>query len=189
MRLVVVALCLFLVSTAPTGAQTPRLDLSGAYAYTHDQDRSESFPAGWVATATGNVNDWIGVVTEFSSSQRTCRQCERGPFTSAEFRGTDRNLRVFTFMAGPRVASRAMSLVTPFAQVLVGGAHISGGVQFDGALTTGLAYQPGGGVDVNVTPALGLRLQGDYRIVRTNGHNGGVTRIAAGLVWRRGQLQ
>ena len=75
-------------------------------------------------------------------------------------------------MAGPRFASRAISAVTPFAQVLIGGSHASGGFQFDGALTTGFTYQPGAGVDVNVTPRVGIRLQGDYRVIRTQGHNG-----------------
>jgi opacity protein-like surface antigen len=95
---------------------------------------------------------------------------------------------VFNFMVGPRVALREMSTVTPFAQFLLGGAHISGGVQFDGALTTGFSYQPGGGVDINMTPNLGLRLQGDYRIVRTQGHNGNASRFLAGVVWRQGRL-
>jgi opacity protein-like surface antigen len=180
---------LLLLTALPASAQTPRLDISGAYAFMRDQDRSEDFPAGWVATAGGNVNDWIGVVTEFGGSHRTCRNCDRGPFTSEAFRGTDRNLRVFTFMVGPRFASRAMSKVTPFGQVLVGGAHISGGVQFDGALTTGFTYQPGAGVDINVAPNLGLRLQGDYRVTRTEGHDGKAPRFAAGIVWRQGQLQ
>ena len=187
MKLIRGVLCLLLLEALPSSAQTPRLEISGAYAYMRDQDRSEGFPAGWVASAAGNVNPWIGVVSEIGGSHRVCRQCERGPFTSATFRGTDRNLRVFTFMAGPRFATRATSKVTPFAQVLLGGSHVSGGVQFDGALTTGFAYQPGGGVDLYMTPSVGLRLQGDYRAVRTEGHNGKVSRVLAGVVCRQGE--
>jgi hypothetical protein len=91
-------------------------------------------------------------------------------------------------MAGPRFAARAISAVTPFAQVLFGGSHISGGVEFDGALTTGFTYQPGAGVDIRVTPKVGIRFQGDYRVVRTQGNNGKQSRFLAGVVFRSGQL-
>jgi hypothetical protein len=188
MTRVVLVLCLLLPWALPAGAQTPKFEISGGYAFMRDQDRAEDFPAGWFASTTGNITDWIGAVAEVSGSHRVCRNCERGPFTSETFRGTDRDLRVFTFMAGPRVATRAMSRAMPFAQVLLGGSHISGGVQFDGALTTGFAYQPGAGVDLYLTPALGLRLQGDYRVVRTEGNNGGASRFIVGVVWRQGQL-
>jgi opacity protein-like surface antigen len=92
-------------------------------------------------------------------------------------------------MAGPRFAAHAIPAVTPFAQILLGGSHVSGGVEFDGALTTGFTYQPGGGVDVRVTPNVGIRLQGDYRVIRTQGVNGKQSRFLAGVVWRQGQLQ
>ena len=182
-------LCFFLLATVPSAAQAPRAEISGAYAVLRDQDRSETFPAGWVASVTGNINEWVGVNSEIGASHRVCRDCQRGPFTSLTFRGTDRSLRVFTFMVGPRFAARGLAAVTPFAQVLLGGSHISGGVQFDGALTTGFTYQPGAGVDVRLTPDVGLRLQGDYRVVRTEGHNGKASRVLAGVVWRRGRLQ
>jgi len=187
MKQIGVVLCLALLA-APASAQTPRAEISGAYAVMRDQDREETFPAGWVASVSGNINSWIGVVSEVGSSHRECVNCQRGPFTSATFRGTDRSLRTFTFMIGPRVTARALGRVTPFAQVALGGAHISGGVQFDGALTTGFSYQPGAGLDVMVTPTLGLRVQGDYRVTRTEGHNGKASRILAGLVWRAGQF-
>lgn len=183
-----VVLCLVLLA-APASAQTPRAEISGAYAVMRDQDREETFPAGWVASVAGNINNWVGVVTEVGGSHRVCEDCQRGPFTSATFRGTDRSLRVFTYMVGPRVAARTLGRVTPFGQLLLGGSHISGGVQFDGALTTGFTYQPGAGIDVGVTPNLGLRVQGDYRVIRTEGHSGKASRILAGLVWRKGQLQ
>jgi opacity protein-like surface antigen len=179
---------LVLLTVIPATAQAPRFEFAGGYTFMRDQDRSEDFPAGWIASVAGNVNDWIGIVSEVGFSHRTCNDCQRGPFTSETFRGTDRDLRVFTFMAGPRTTWRALSAVTPFAQILLGGAHISGGVQFDGALTTGFSYQPGGGVDLNLRPNLGVRLQGDYRIVRTQGHNTNASRFVVGVVWRQGQL-
>jgi opacity protein-like surface antigen len=188
MRVGGAVVCLFLLGVAPSYAQgTPRAELSGGYSFMHDADRGEDFSTGWYGSAVGNINNWIGVATEIGGNYRTCRKCERGPFTSAVFRGTDLHLRVLTYMAGPRLASRAISAVTPFAQVLVGGSHASGGFQFDGALTTGFTYQPGAGIDVNVTPKVGIRLQGDYRVIRTQGHNGKESRVLAGVVFRSGQ--
>jgi opacity protein-like surface antigen len=188
MKRVGLVLCVLLLAGVPAGAQTSRFEVSGAYAFMRDQDRAEDFPSGWVASVVGNITDWAGAVAEVGSSHRMCDDCQRGPFTSEEFRGTDRHLRVFTFMAGPRFASHAFSAVTPFAQFLMGGSHFSGGVQFDGALTTGFSYQPGGGVNLHLTPSLSVRLQGDYRIVRTQGHNTNASRFLAGIVWRQGEL-
>ena len=181
-------LCLFLLGALPLNAQTPRAEISGGYSFMHDNDRSEDFPAGWAASATGNVNRWIGVAAEVSGNYRTCENCQRGPFTSQRFLGTDLHLRVLTYMAGPRVAARAFAAVTPFAQVLFGGSHMSGGTQWDGALTTGFTYQPGAGVDINVTPRAGVRLQGDYRVIRTSGQDNHESRFLVGIVLRYGQL-
>src|SRR4029450_11253436 len=102
--------------------------------------------AGWAVSAIGNVNSWIGVVTEVGGSHRSCDNCPRGPFATERFRGTDLHIRVLTFMAGPRVASHANSLVTPFAQVLIVGSHISGGIEGDGALNTRVPHTPRRGV-------------------------------------------
>jgi hypothetical protein len=38
-----------------------------------------------------------------------------------------------------------------------------------------------------VTPTIGLRVQGDYRVVRTEGLDNNASRIVVGLVWRQGQ--
>ena len=188
MRVGGAAVCLFLLGAAPLYAQgTPRAELSGGYSFMHDADRGEDFSTGWYGSAVGNINGWIGVATEIGGNYRTCAKCQRGPFTSATFRSTDLHLRVYTFMAGPRVASHAISALTPFAQVLMGGSHASGGFQFDGALTTGFTYQPGAGVDLNVTPRFGIRLEGDYRVIRTQGHDGKESRFLAGVVFRSGQ--
>ena len=67
--------------------------------------------------------------------------------------------------------------------MLFGGSHMSGGTEFDGALNTGFTYQPGGGVDVRVAPRIAIRLEGDYRVIRTTGHNNKESRVLAGAVY------
>jgi opacity protein-like surface antigen len=98
-------------------------------------------------------------------------------------------------MAGPRFASHAASRVTPFAQILVGGSHVSGGIEWVGAMTTATSFQPGGGVDINVSPKWGLRVQGDYRLIHVGhgsfetpnpAHIAKETRFVVGLVYKKG---
>jgi opacity protein-like surface antigen len=188
MRVGGVVLCLFLLGAAPLyAADTPKFELSGGYSFMHDTDRAEDFPTGWYASAVGNVNNWIGVALEIGGNSRLCSNCQRGPFTSETFRGTDLHLKVYTYMAGPRFASHAIPAVTPFAQFLFGGSHASGGFQFDGALNTGLTYQPGAGIEINVTPRVGVMIEGDYRVIRTSGHDNKESRILAGVVIRSRQ--
>ena len=187
MRRAGVVLSLLLAGTT-LHAQTPRAELSAGYSFMRDVERDEDFPYGWVVSAIGNINGWMGVTTELSGAYRTCDACRRGPFDSQRLSGTDLDIHVYTFMAGPRLAARAFSTVTPFAQMLVGGSHVGGGIQWDGALNTGLTFQPGGGVDITMTRAVGVRLQADYRVIRTQGRHNKQTRVVGGLAWRFGEL-
>ena len=189
MRVGAVALCVVLSGAAPLfAADTPRFEIAGAYAFLHDSERSETFPAGFAVAATGNINTWVGVVAEVGGNYDVCNNCQRGPFASGVFRGQDLHIRLLSWLGGPRIASHAASVVTPFAHVLFGGTHMSGGTEFDGALNTGFTYQPGAGLDVRVTPKVGVRLQGDYRIIRTTGHNNKESRFLAGIVFSHGSL-
>jgi len=181
------ALCVLLSGAAPLRAQdTPRFEIAGTYGFMRDSDRGQNFPAGWAVAAAGSANSWIGVVAEVGGGYTTCRNCQRGPFASQAFRGQDLHLRVHTYMGGPRLTARALPAVTPFAQVLLGGAHLSGGIEWDGALNTGHAYQPGAGVDLRIGPRVGLRIQADYRIIRTTGHNNNESRVLTGVVYNFG---
>jgi len=183
MRLAAIAVGVLLANAAPLLAQqTPRFDVAGSYSFLRDTDRAQNFP-GWAVAAAGNVNTWASIVAEVGGGYTTCRNCQRGPFASQTFRGRDLNLRVLTYMGGPRVSGRMVSAVTPFAQVLFGGSHLSGGIEWDGALNTGFTYQPGAGVDVRVGPRLGVRIQADYRIIRTTGHNNNQSRVLTGVVY------
>jgi hypothetical protein len=189
MRVGGVALFVWLLGAAPLfAADTPQYEIAGAYAFARDTDRAENFPAGWAFAVTGNVNSWIGVAAEVGGNYADCKNCQRGPFASQDFRGTDLHIRLLSYLGGPRIALHAVSAVTPFAQVLFGGTHMSGGTEFDGALNTGFTYQPGGGVDVRVSPKAAIRLEGDYRVVRTTGHNNKESRFLVGIVFTHGTL-
>jgi hypothetical protein len=189
MRIATIVLTAVLSGAAPLwAADTPQFDIAGTYGFMRDTDRGENFPAGWAIAAAGNINSWAAVVAEVGGGYATCSSCERGPFASQTFRGQNLHLRVHTYMAGPRVASHASHLLMPFAQVLFGGAHMSGGTEFDGALNTGFSYQPGAGVDVRVGPRIAVRIQGDYRVIRTTGRNNNQSRVLTGVVYNFGSL-
>jgi hypothetical protein len=178
---------MLLSAAAPLrAADAPKFELAAGYAYMHDSNRAEAFPAGWAISTAGYINSWIAVAAEVGGNYDECKTCQIGPFAAQTIRGTDRTIRVHTYLAGPKIASHAASAVTPFGQVLFGGSHISGGVEFDGALNTGFTYQPGGGVDVRVTPRTGIRVEGDYRVIRTSGRNNKEVRFMAAAVFAFG---
>src|SRR5262245_14085441 len=189
MRVGGVALFVWLLGAAPLlAADTPRYEVGGAYSFLRDTDRAESFPAGWAVSVAGNATSWVGVEAEVGGNYRTCENCQRGPFASQRLLGTTLHIRIHSYLGGPRFASHSHSIVTPFAHVLFGGSHVSGGIEWDGALNTGFTYQPGGGVDVRAAPNVAVRLQGDYRIIRTSGHNNKESRFLVGIVLSRGTL-
>ena len=87
---------------------------------------------------------------------------------NANVTGTGRSLTLLTYVAGPRyryVPSRGR--LTPFAQVLIGGVHASGGLYAPSGSYSGtanaFAASMGGGVDVSLNPRFAFRLvQAEY---------------------------
>jgi len=156
-----------IVSSAPAFAQsaasTPRYDVAAGYAFMRDQDIATSnpdisanFPAGWMVSAGATLSQWLGAAGQVSGSYKT-----------VAIPGDRPKLRVYTFLAGPRV-KRAYGRISPFGQVLFGAAHASTSLLTVTDTTTNFAYQPGAGVDARLSERLGLRLQGDYRVIRAD---------------------
>lgn len=69
------------------------------------------------------------------------------------------SVNTYTFLFGPRVNFKNPTKVEPFAQFLVGGAHLT---VAGFPSTTDFAYSVGGGVDLGVLPHLAIRPQLDY---------------------------
>jgi hypothetical protein len=76
---------------------------------------------------------------------------------------------------------------TGFAQLLVGGVNGSASFLGESVNSTIFAIQPGGGVDIHLTHGVGLRVQGDYRMLRDSGETTSEFRFAVGGVFRFGQ--
>jgi hypothetical protein len=169
------------VSSVPAAAQAPttgRYDVAGGYAFMRDQDIardnpdiSANFPAGWMASGSARVWRWLAVAGEVGGSSKT-----------VAIPGDQPKLRVYTFLAGPRVRRPPGDRIVPFGQVLVGAARASTSVLTVTETVTDLAYQPGGGVDVMISGRLGVRAEGDWRIIRSDGTNSKEPRFTLGAV-------
>ncbi len=131
-------------------AQDSRVDVGGGYTY-----RSWGFPLartnmnGWNATVSFNVNNWLTAAADFDG---TYANADNGPLGADGW--------VETFMAGPRIYPIGHHKISPFVHALIGGDHasinIAGG---GGSLSdTTLAFEAGGGVDVDVTKHFAVRI-------------------------------
>ncbi|MGD1211885.1 MAG: outer membrane beta-barrel protein [Candidatus Acidiferrales bacterium] len=140
------------VAGRPAMAQytEPRLEVGGGYTY-----RSWGVPLartnmnGWNATVSFDVNNWLTATADFD-----------GTYANADNGNLGADGWVETFMAGPRIYPIGHHKISPFVHALIGGDHASiniaggGGTQSD----TTLAFEAGGGVDVDLTKHLAVRI-------------------------------
>ena len=106
--------------------------------------------------------------------------------------------RMHSFVAGPRVMS-PHGVVMVFGQVLVGAVRFSEEVSGTGAgvkvsasdSETHFAVQPGGGVDINATDNVGIRVGVNFRFIRPSSNESGewgkVFQFVTGVVFHLGK--
>jgi outer membrane immunogenic protein len=151
--------------------ETPRAEVSASYSYLREGSSDGTNANGGSFSVAGNFNRWLGIAGDF------------GAYHSSPF---GLNLNTYTFLAGPRFSVRSDSRVTPFAQVLLGGAHLTAGYGGASGSTSGFAYSAGGGVDLGLTKRLALRPQFDYIGIRASGNTLNSYRASFGVVFRFG---
>jgi len=95
-----------------------------------------------------NVTNWFGAVGEVSGCKGSGGSDLFGPSLATH--------KWFTYLAGPRVSYRRT--FTPYAHVLVGGAHTSIENPFASNSDNAFAMTIGFGVDVRVSRRVGIRL-------------------------------
>ena len=152
------ALGLPLVATL-ANAQVPSGNVFFGYSYfnTNLSSISRSNTNGWNASVEGKIIPWVGIVGDFDAHYGSqsfsvpCPDIPGGCTLNADF--TEHN-----YLFGPRI-SVSVSKIRPFAEVLVGAAHVHvNGVTSD----TSFATAVGGGLDYELIPLLAWRFQGDY---------------------------
>jgi outer membrane immunogenic protein len=134
---------------------------------------------GGSASATRQFSTHFGIAAEFSG------------VANGNVDASGKSLTLLTYMAGPRYRILAADhRLDPYAQVLVGGSHASGGIYGSGA-TNAFAASIGGGVDLRLTPRVSWRLiDADYLLtLLPNGVNSrqNNTSLSTGILFRFGK--
>jgi opacity protein-like surface antigen len=154
---------LILVASISAHAQD-KVELFGGYSFMR-VDNSPSFNTnGWELSGNYKFADWLGGVADFD-----------GHYASPGGLSTS----LHTYLFGPQVSWPAR--VSPFAHVLLGGAHASAGGESD----TSFAMAIGAGIDTRVLPGIYWRvIQGDYLRTRFFGQTQNNGRLSTGIVFK-----
>jgi opacity protein-like surface antigen len=184
--LVVVSL-LFVAAIATAADNVPKVELFGGYSFLHcstgDSDANCNLN-GWNASAAFNVNSSFGIVADFSGLYGTIT------YDGSSYKDT---ARAHAFLFGPKVAMRK-GKITPFAQALFGQMQ---GKTFsstsDGSSATAynqFAMALGGGLDINASEKIAIRVAQAEFITTTDGYDGYAMnhfRYSAGVVFKLGK--
>ena len=121
-KLVLVAALLLGFSVVALAQDVPAVEVFGGYSYfrLNGTDPDGDFGLnmnGWNASIAFNANKWAGFVADFGGVYATDEEEDEG-----EIYGT--KVKIHSFMFGPRISMRR-GKVTPFAQFLIGMAHVN----------------------------------------------------------------
>ena len=155
-----------LVLLASLSAQAQdKVELFGGYSYMRLQNSPSANLNGWEIAGQYKFKDWLGGVADFD-----------GHYGSSNGVGTS----TYTYLFGPQIS--LPSRVSPFARLLLGGAHISqasfGSSSFSMAL--------GGGIDVGLfhEQFYWRMIQTDYLMTQFGGRAQNNFRASTGIVIR-----
>lgn len=155
---------LLLLASLSAQAQE-KVELFGGYSYLHLQNSPSANLNGWEIAGQYKFTDWLGGVADFD-----------GHYGSSNGIGTS----TYTYLFGPQIS--LPSRVSPFARLLLGGAHISeasfGSSSFSIAL--------GGGIDVGLfhEQFYWRAIQTDYLMTQFGGRAQNNFRVSTGIVIR-----
>lgn len=160
-----------LVLPAKAQDETPKAELYGGYDYVQVNDRGTAYNFnGGSGQLAYNVNRWLGLVGDLG-----------GYYTSNGFRAG-----VFSYLFGPRINFRGHGQLTPFAQVVFGGAR-----SIDNSPLNAFAMAAGGGLEYKISEHFAiLPFQAEYVLTK---FMDGVSsrqnnfRYSAGVVFRFGK--
>jgi len=181
---VVVFLALLIGKTQ--AQDVPRMELGANYNYV----RTNAPPGDCGCFSMNGGAGWFA----FNFTHSLSLVGEVGSVHASDIEATTADLTLTSYLVGPRYSLKHVGPVTPFAQILIGGAHASGDSTTAGPALTqsqnSFALTAGGGVDIRLTQHWALRAaQVDYYLTRfsngVNDHQNNL-RISAGIVLRFG---
>ncbi|HXR40444.1 MAG TPA: hypothetical protein VN776_15190 [Terracidiphilus sp.] len=182
---------------------TPKVELFLGYSYLQAVPKLAAgnrlvWLNGGSASVAYNFNRYLGIVADV------------GALTNSEVRFTgaytstvdvnNANVNVLTYLFGPRLSFRKYNRITPFAQILFGGAHANEVVLTPCTFSCTLlpaenafAMTAGGGLDIRVHRHIAIRIiQAEYLMTRFQDYTTGTTatqndmRLSSGIVFRFG---
>jgi hypothetical protein len=171
-KMVLLAGLILLTAVVSRAQETPGAEVSAGYSFLRFGVSHGVNQNGASVSLAGNLHRWLGLAGDFGGYHKSA-----GGVT----------FNTYTYMGGPRFSYRNSSHITPFAQVLVGGAHASLGGFGSSGSGNGFAYSAGGGVDLGLTKHLALRPQLDYIGMRFSGTTVNTVRGSLGIVFRFGK--
>lgn len=168
---------MLLSAVAASAQEIPKVEVFGGYSYLRVSVSGAPFTPslnGGSASVTYNPANWIGLVADFG-----------GYHGGYSFSSGGINGEVYTYMFGPKTSFR-LGRFTPFVQTLFGGAHTTSSSTFGSE--SSFAMASGGGLDLNATNHIGIRLiQADYLLTtlqdEVNNRQNNL-RLSAGVVLR-----
>ena len=158
---------LFLFLTVSALAQDyPKAEIFGGYSYLRSGGANFNGGSGSVAY---NPNAVLGILGDF------------GVYHNGQVGSTN----FVTYLFGPRLSYRKSGRITPYAQLVLGGAHESFSFAGISASSNAFALSTGGGLDAGISPRFAVRLvQVEYLLTKNSGGHANQARISAGLVYR-----
>lgn len=181
------------------GQDVPQVEIFGGYSLFHfDKQDADSLAIGagapvgsftinqnlhgWEGAVQFNINKWLGAVADISGHYGTPVEVAGVGSVKAS---------TYNFLFGPQINIRGEK-AKAFVHGLLGGNHLSAHTDPAGFSSSdnAFAFAIGGGVDVNVTKAVAVRV-GQFDYVYTNhdfglGHQNNF-RFSAGVVLNLGQ--
>ena len=168
------------------GTDFPHEELFLGYSYLHvspGNNLSKADFNGGSGSFAYNFTRYLGLVGDL------------GGYHAGDYAGVSQSSNLVSYLFGPRVSFRNASRVTPFVQMLLGGAHGSGSNGFLGTAKSlnGFALATGGGLDFGINRRFAIRVpQIEYVLSRLDPNIVGVPshqnnlRTSAGLLVRWG---
>ena len=125
---------------------------------------------GWDASLEGKLIPWVGLVVDID-----------GHYGSGTFSGINADVAAHNFLFGPRVSVQVQRF-RPFAELLIGAAHISRSNGISDS-DTSFANAVGGGLDYRIAGPVSVRGQLDWIETRFYGENQNGFRLSTGIAF------
>ena len=191
--------CSLLLCVGAAGAQlVPKGNVFVGYSYARAAVFPGPLPAfdaartgslnGWEASLEGKVFPFVGIVADFTGhygSHDFTINCEAIPTPPCVPITGNAHANMHSYVFGPRV-SFSIGRFTPFAEALLGAAHISESAQSAGLSRsdTSFATSIGGGIDYKLFAPIAWRFQGDLLQTRFFSNTQNNLKLSTGIVLR-----